>query len=303
MLSEALVFMAAIAAAYATSLFVIPIASRIGFVAGFNPIVPQERPPAALGGGVGILVGLMAGIGVAEWGGLASTGSMGIAIAVMPALLVGLVDDARPMSPRQKLCLQFAAAAAGLAMADGVPKDISSGLFYAGAVFGAVVLMNAFNFLDVSDGYAGGIAAVSFAGLALFTPENAIAIAALGACIGFLGFNLPPARIYMGDAGSHCLGMLVAIQIFVWSRDVGMLTAVGVGVACFGVALLELAAVTAIRWRKGLSIWRGSPDHSALRLQQAGLSKTWTLLAACALQATLICGYWLARQAAGAGMG
>src|SRR5207245_10489868 len=98
-------------------------------------------------------------------------------------------------------------------------------------------------------------------------------LAVAGASAGFLVFNCPPARIFLGDAGSHLLGFLLAACTMssfpvaaTWRHYAAVLLLVGV-------PLFELVFLTVTRIRKGLPWWRGSPDHFSLRLLAAGLSR------------------------------
>lgn len=254
------------------------LARRIGFMAPSNPIVPQKREPAALGGGAALFVGLSAGL----W----AAGSLAFAAALIPALLLGLFDDLRPLRPLVKFLLQCAVAALGMAMvlADSASVAGFPWLFVGGTLL-AVVLMNAINFLDVSDGYAGLVSAISFAGLA-WLGDSAAAAAACGACIGFLFWNWPPARIYMGDAGGQVLGLAGALLVLsqVQPGRAGAWT----GLACFGVALFEIVLVVAVRLRRRVPFWQGSPDHSALRLQARGFTRQAAALCAAAVQLVLV---------------
>lgn len=265
----------------------VPLLKRAGFVAPFNPIVPQDRAPAALGGGLALGVGF----GVA----LAITGaSLLPVLAALPALLIGLLDDIEAMRPRTKLLLQSVAAAAGYMIVLGPPDaDWASWGALLMATGFAVVMMNAANFLDVSDGYLASISAVSFAGLAFFGLGGPAPLLLAGCCLGFLICNRPPASIYLGDAGSHFIGIMAAILVMAEPSAEAAIA----GIACFGVALLELVVVTLIRWRRGLSIWRGSPHHSALVLQRSGFGKTQALLIASTAQLALIALLALARPA------
>jgi UDP-GlcNAc:undecaprenyl-phosphate GlcNAc-1-phosphate transferase len=261
------------------------LARRMAFIAPFNPIVPQHREPAALGGGGALLIGVAAGLWVASRTTGSALALSGFGAALLPALILGLADDIRPFRPPAKLLLQSAAAAFGMWTMFAGSLSVHDPLFIlAGALLG-VILMNAINFLDVSDGYAASVSAVSFAGLAWF--GDAVApIAVCGACLGFLAWNWPPARIYMGDAGGHMLGMAAALSIaeaFLEDRSVAL-----AGIACVGVPLGELVMLVAVRFRRGLPVWQRSPDHSALRLQVGGFSKAKAALAASTLQLALI---------------
>lgn len=270
-------FAAALLAALVATGLITAVARRAGFTAAFNPIVPQQRAPAALGGGAGIFLGLGAGL-------FAGGGSLLVLAAVLPALLLGLADDARPLKPLGKLLLQLAASALGMAIvARGMPAPL---LLAAGILFG-VVLMNAINFLDVSDGFAGSVSAISFAGLFWLT-GRVEALALAGACLGFLPWNWSPARIYMGDAGGHLLGVAGGVILADSVARTEPLAATQVLLACFGVALVELVQLVIVRTRRGSPFWQGSPDHLALRLQRAGLGKARTALLGAAAQALMV---------------
>ncbi|HVQ07936.1 MAG TPA: hypothetical protein VMS43_05835 [Allosphingosinicella sp.] len=282
-LSPGLITLAAAAAAalLATGIGA-ALARRIGFTAPFNPVVPQQREPAALGGGVALFIGIVAGLAAAA----AATGAplLRFGAALLPALIVGLADDISPFRPLTKLLLQALAAALGVAVAfAGTPPAGNPGLMLAGVLLG-MTLVNAINFLDASDGYAASISAVSFVGLAWFGDSGA-AVAVGGACVGFLAWNWPPARIYMGETGVQVLGMAGALLVVAafhrhWSG--------AAAIACFGVALIELVLLVFIRMRRGIPFWRGSPDHSALRLQALGFSKARAALAAASVQAGFV---------------
>lgn len=287
MSTAALALVTAWAAALLATGAAVLLARRIGFMAPFNPIVPQEREPAALGGGAALFAGLSAGL----W----AAGALALAAALIPALLVGLFDDLRPLRPLVKFLLQCAVSALGVAMVLAGPASVAAfpWLFVGGTLL-AVVLMNGINFLDVSDGYAGLVSAISFAGLAWL--GDSAAAAACGACLGFLFWNWPPARIYMGDAGGQVLGLAGALLILGQVQP-GWAGA-WIGLACFGVALFEIVLVVAVRLRRRVPFWQGSPDHSALRLQARGFTKRAAALCAAAVQLVLVAAAVAAASAA-----
>lgn len=261
----------------------------IGFVAPFNPIVPQTRAPAALGGGLALGAGLILALFLGQLLGMdAGMRPLLPVFAAVPALILGIADDIRPFQPCAKLALQLAVAAFSILMVLGIPADTGGLALLLIGVAAGVLLMNAVNFLDVSDGYAAGTCAMSFLGLAVFWPPNPVAAGLVGACLGFLILNRPPAKIYMGDAGSLFLGLMGANLIAMATQERPWSTVAIMASTCFAVPLLELAIVTLIRWRKGLSIWHGSPDHSALRLQEMGFGKTRALVIAATAQLLLI---------------
>jgi UDP-N-acetylmuramyl pentapeptide phosphotransferase/UDP-N-acetylglucosamine-1-phosphate transferase len=162
-------------------------------------------------------------------------GGIAIAVAVVPALVamsmngpewravfvpvlaglalvagVGWWDDHRPLSPALRLAVHAAAAALlawALLAAGAGPLVAGSGFVL------ALVLVNVWNFMDGIDGLAGSQALVAAAAYALFAGSGPIAwlgVALAAACAGFLPFNIPRARIFLGDVGSGALGYVLA---------------------------------------------------------------------------------------------
>ena len=138
-----------------------------------------------------------------------------------------------------------------------------------------VMLVNAFNVTDVCDGLVAGLSIIGLIMLAhINVTQSFLAMAMAGSCVGFLVFNFPPASIFLGDAGSHLLGFTVAALTLGmtpkpsewWLRPLQMLLVAMV-------PLFEVVLLIYTRRRKGIAWWRGSPDHMALRLQSANLSK------------------------------
>lgn len=161
------------------------------------------------GGGLAIV--LVVATGLAYLAGLEKSQFAAAALAgVVLVAGVGWLDDHRDLSIRLRLIAHIVAAGL-LAWASGL------GPLWGGLVFiAAVVLINVWNFMDGINGIAASQAAV-FAGLAsvllgLALP-HALAVIFLGACLGFLPFNFPKARIFMGDVGSGTLGFLVAVLL------------------------------------------------------------------------------------------
>ena len=133
-------------------------------------------------------------------------------IGAMIALVLGMRDDAYGMHPIVKLIGQ--GAAAGILLASGAVPDLHLGPIgnVAVTVVALVGLMNAINFLDNMNGMVAGSAAIALLAFAYGSyARGAIGIASAqlalaGACLGFLRYNFPTARIFLGDAGSLFLG-------------------------------------------------------------------------------------------------
>lgn len=139
---------------------------------------------------------------------------------------VGFIDDHSPIAARWRLLTHFMAAAAGLIGLGGAPAlQVFGSTFELGwvgrglAVFFLVWLLNLYNFMDGIDGIAGTEAVtVSLSGALLYMllghPEAALLpILLAAASAGFLFWNFPPARIFMGDAGSGYLGLILGFLV------------------------------------------------------------------------------------------
>ncbi|HEY0703643.1 MAG TPA: MraY family glycosyltransferase [Candidatus Acidoferrales bacterium] len=182
----------------------------------YDPVGPLKIHDADISrlGGASIGIGLAAAI---IFGMLATTHTVSIFWLLAFALIwfSGLVDDIRGLSPFLKLLAQVGAGLllwAGGWRVPGHPSNFA-GIVAACAI--VVVFVNAFNFLDGSDGLAAGITAIIGAAFATaygssFTSGRIVAYGLVGASLGFLWSNFPPAKIFMGDSGSTVLGLCVA---------------------------------------------------------------------------------------------
>jgi len=224
----------------------------------------QPRPVPAVGGAAILLswVALAAGGSLGfpgfwpDAGGSASATASWSALAL--AFATGLCDDLRRggLLPSVKLAGQ---AAAGLALSVpiwlGGPPSIAAAL--GGTllcVLAACVALNVWNTFDNADGAAAGLGAAG-----LIAAQSSAA----GALIGFLPFNLLAhrrggPRAYLGDAGSHAVGMALLLTPAAWPA--------------FLLPLLDLLRLCVLRARRGRRPWQGDRRHLAHRLEAAGLS-------------------------------
>lgn len=252
-----------------------------GFVAHPNPIVPQHTQAVAYMGGVGIALGGACTLWLSPLLGLPlSYSASTLYLPALGFLCLGLIDDLRPLNQIQKLLGQIALAA--YAVTHGVHADIA-GVFMIDAVLSAfwiIIVVNAVNLTDVCDGLVGGLSTVSLLATTLLVSSLAgLSSVLAGATIGFLVWNKPPARIYLGDAGSHLLGFVLAAAGLLAIRHMP-LTSIPIAALLVGVCIFELCLLIVLRRAKGIPFWRGSPDHFALRMQAAGLSRWATDLCA-----------------------
>jgi Fuc2NAc and GlcNAc transferase len=200
--------------------------------------IPNERSshgvPTPRGGGLAIVLVTTASVVVLWLRGavrielLCALAGGGLAVA-----LVGFVDDRRSLSAATRLTVHFAAALWALAWLGGLPALrvgahlVSFGwLGYVLGAFGVVWAINLFNFMDGIDGIAASEAIfVALAGALLNLPLAAnpgVAFTALvfaAACGGFLLWNWPPARIFLGDVGSGYLGYMIVVLAMAATRD------------------------------------------------------------------------------------
>lgn len=209
-------------------------------------------------------------------------------------LAVGIVDDVRRLGWQVKLVVELAVAMI-LARA-GVRLQIEflpTWLNYVGSALWLVGVANAVNLIDVMDGLATGTCAViasTFVCVGLLTRNAPLALAAAalaGALLGFLAWNWRPARIYLGDAGSLFIGFTLSALAMWASYTVRNRAALGVPLLVLGVPLFEMAFLVVMRLRAGRSPFRGSPDHFALRLRNAGKSVPAIVLSAMGVSALL----------------
>ncbi|MBI4503072.1 MAG: undecaprenyl/decaprenyl-phosphate alpha-N-acetylglucosaminyl 1-phosphate transferase [Gemmatimonadetes bacterium] len=253
-----------------------------------------RQPPMPRIGGWGLAFGVTAAlllVGVVfEPAGLTLAGEKHSFVAVaggaIAILLLGTVDDIRPLAAAPKFLLQILIAAGVYAL--GVRVQAVSfpfgSLHLIGVVSLAVTILwlvglsNAFNLLDGADGVAAGSAffsatAVFIMSVALGHPAIGLVAAALaGALLGFLPFNFPPARAFLGDAGSLLTGFLLAALGVQGSTKGPTLVAIAVPLLAFAVPVFDTTTSFLRRIVRGESPFAGDHDHLHHRLIRAGLS-------------------------------
>lgn len=202
-------------------------------------------------------------------------------------LLVGLWDDRNGMLPRHKLIGQLVAGMVVVLWGDRFHLFDVRALDMLLTVFWIVGLSNAFNLLDNMDGLSAGTAGISCFFLFVIAALNgqylvgALALAIVGACLGFLHYNFarPAASIFMGDAGSLFLGFTLAYA----GVRLRLPTQGGwdflVPVLVLGLPILDTTLVTAMRMRAGRPVALGGKDHCSHRLVALGYSKRQAVLA------------------------
>lgn len=236
----------------------------------------HERPTALMGG-----IAIFAGA-TGAWMLLPAAGLSRYLLGGGTLLfLTGLADDLKGLSPVTKVVAQIAAASTVVILGGELVPEWSPWLSVPLTYLWIIGTTNAVNLLDNMDGLAAGVAGIAALGLAALTATaNGWAgagthLAVAGAAVGFLVFNYPPARIFMGDCGSLFLGFVLA-ALAVQNPVGGPSAAVGalvVPAAVMAVPILDTTLVTIRRIASGRSVAQGGRDHTSHRLVFLGLTE------------------------------
>jgi UDP-GlcNAc:undecaprenyl-phosphate GlcNAc-1-phosphate transferase len=271
----------ALAAAFFLSLLLAfgltPLGVRVAWATGHLDR-PAERKmhssSTALLGGVVVFVCAFAGWGLARLFTTAAVDRDAITLVsgASIALLLGLWDDRVGMGPGIKLLGQAAAIATLISSGNlpsfGLPPEIAGPLL----VLALVGLMNACNFLDNMNGMLGGLAAIALLAFGVHSAWRgahgtaAAQFALAGACAGFLPWNFPRARIFLGDAGSLFLGYSLGASAVLACH--GASTGWGrIGAALvIAYPVFDIVFVVINRLRDGRKVYTGGRDHTNHRL-------------------------------------
>jgi UDP-GlcNAc:undecaprenyl-phosphate GlcNAc-1-phosphate transferase len=195
-------------------------------------------------------------------------------------------DDAQGLSPRAHLLAQVGVAALAAVLGIRIESvSLPGGLFllgwlaYPATLLWLVGMQNTVNLLDGIDGLAAGVVAIVAGALVLAAinvdkPEQvALAGALLGACLGFLAFNRYPARIFMGDSGSHFLGFTVGALSILGVSKVPVVFAVFVPLLALGLPIVDTGWAIWRRRRQGVPVVQADSAHLHHRLLALGLSQ------------------------------
>ena len=166
----------------------------------------MHRVPIPRCGGIAVFISFLL-IGAVGF----SNNSRGMIVGGTIIFALGIADDVFRLSPATKLIFQSLAAVSSLALSDDIFLTDSPSLlrFFLAFLF-IVTMTNALNLIDGLDGLCAGVSAA--AGIFLFIiSENVYPLILSGALIGFLPFNLHPAKMFLGDAGAMLSGYLLSI--------------------------------------------------------------------------------------------
>jgi UDP-N-acetylmuramyl pentapeptide phosphotransferase/UDP-N-acetylglucosamine-1-phosphate transferase len=252
-------------------------------------------------GGLAILAGFAVGIAVSGIGS-ASPGAVWSAAVLAIIAAISFSDDLWRLPAWLRFAVHLAASSLLVCGAGYLPATLHllpgwawSAPVWAIAAFCVLLtawLVNLYNFMDGMDGLAGGMAVIGFGTLALLGWLGAAPVYASAALIvaaaagGFLPFNFPPARLFMGDVGSGSLGLLVALFLL-WAERAGLFPLL-MGALVFSPFIVDATWTVIRRALQGKKPWQAHREHFYQRLVQTGWSHRRVTLWAYALM--LKCG-------------
>lgn len=258
-------------------------ARRLGFVDR-----PSERGWAAGGtpllGGLAMLAGMLLAtfLALAPFSGeLAAVAQAAIVITV-----VGMLDDRFELVPGVKLIGQVITAVIavhGGVVVENVTLPFLGPIDFGGAgapltVLGLVAVMNIVNFSDGIDGLAAGLAAIAALAFAVVAFDlgrveaGTLSAITAGAALGFLVFNFAPASIYMGDAGSNLLGLLLGCAAVLGAVKTQAVLALVLPFVILAVPVLDTAFVVLKRLKYRRPVYYADREHFHHRLDRVGFS-------------------------------
>jgi UDP-GlcNAc:undecaprenyl-phosphate GlcNAc-1-phosphate transferase len=211
-----------------------------------------------------------------------------IAFGAIAITLLGWLDDKHELKALPKFIGQILIAIAVAAACKRITLFVHSEVFsYAITVLWLLTVINAFNFMDNMNGLCAGIGAIAaflFGVIAAANGQYLVAITGFlmcGALVGFLPWNFPHARSFLGDAGSHLVGYLLAVMAILphfYTKQNPRPLAVLSPLLILAIPLIDLAQVSLFRALNKKPFWIGDTNHFSHRLTRAGLSRTRAVL-------------------------
>ena len=256
---------------------------------------PNERSSHTLAtpkcGGVGIVTSFLAGALIAhcwshEWG-LVNGMTTGLCVPLVLVALVSLIDDVRELPVLLRLVVQVLSAVLFLFLVGGysivarlkLPGLLGMGVGVAACVIWQVGMANLFNFMDGIDGIAAGeglIVSFFFAIVQFVKGDHYLAYLALVlsvGCLGFLAFNFPPAKVFMGDVGSVSIGFILAgLAILSVERDPDFASAMVMPLLAANFIFDASLTLVKRAW-KGENLFQAHRSHIYQRFAQSGFSQ------------------------------
>jgi len=302
-------FLAAFAGAFAVTLFVLPywsdwcVQKKLVDDPGARKI---HDKPVPLAGGLAVLTGILATLLAGLFFAAASIKDPhilppiaygfnrraielgAIALGAIAITFLGWLDDKHELKPLPKFIGQFLIALLVAVACKRITLFVHSEIFsYAITILWILTVVNAFNFMDNMNGLCAGLGALGALLFALIAATNGEYLVALtgflmcGALAGFLPWNFPDAKAFLGDSGSHLVGYLLAVMAILphfYTKQNPNKLAVLSPLLVLAIPLIDLTQVVILRTLNRKPFWIGDTNHLSHRLVRAGLSRTRTVL-------------------------
>lgn len=293
LVSYLLIFLTSFAVAFILVPIFIKVARRYDFL-DYPTALKRHPRPTPLLGGEAVFIGFLFAVFLATQMLNLPLGDelKGLIVGSAAVVLVGLIDDRRGLSPSIKFLGQLGAALLFifLSRSQGILTGTTLDLIV--LLLWLTGLMNALNFLDAMDGLCGGITSISasaFLILGIFSGNQimiVVSLAIMGSLIGFLPYNLSPAKIFLGDAGSMLNGFILASLAILFAKYNPSPLVLLVPVVILSYPIFDISFVTLMRAREGRKIYAADYDNSPPRMADMGVERTsvvWWIYSICAL--------------------
>lgn len=282
-----------LAVCFVSSTFLVWLMKKVAIYMGVYD-VPNERKiqksPVPLLGGVGIFLTFLLGYILF---GIKNDIMLSILIASFLILLLGIFDDIKPIPAKYKFIVHILIASIivfygnlKLDYTTFLGLNINFGVFAPYITILLIVgIINAINLIDGLDGLSGGIASIYFLTTAVLGfilnkfggLDIIISIIMLGATLGYLVHNFPPAKIYMGDAGSTFIGLMISVIMLIGFKTL-TLTSLIIPSLLLAIPILDTLFAIIRRKLKHKSAMEPDKEHLHHQLLKMHLSKTKTVL-------------------------
>lgn len=262
---------------FIASLVLVPISKKIAIHIGAmdEPSARKiHKVPMPRLGGLAIFLSFL--LGYILYGDI-TTQMLSILIGSFLLILVGIFDDINPISARYKLLIQVIAAVIVVIYGQiyfteitlfGIHLYFNRAIAYILSIFFIVAITNAINLIDGLDGLAGGISSIYFLTIAIIAfilnrlggLDVILCLLMLGATLGFLVYNFPPAKIFMGDSGSLFLGFIISI-IALLGFKVTTFTSLIVPIVILAIPIFDTILAILRRLLKGQNVGVADKEH------------------------------------------
>lgn len=262
---------------FLTSAILVPIAKRVAFHVGALDY-PNERKvhkkPMPRMGGLAVFGAFLLGYMLYA---PSSTQMLSVLIGGFLIILIGMVDDIKPVKARYKLLVQIVAALIVAVYGKllfnkidmfGISLELPRVLNYIVTVFFIVGITNAINLIDGIDGLSSGVSSIYFLSIAVIAIilnkfnglDIILSLIMLGATLGFLLHNFPPASVFIGDSGSCFLGFMISIISLIGFKS-ATISSLIIPILILAIPIVDTALAIFRRMLKGEGIMQADKEH------------------------------------------